>query len=83
MVLNRPIRLIPRAVSDMDFHKEAVHLLEDSVILWGCWHMESIYFSSQRLFLWQRSQLVEEENVHNLYNSSILWMLVKHISQHR
>lgn len=35
MVLNHPIRLIPRAVSDTGFHKGAVHLLVDSLISWG------------------------------------------------
>lgn len=71
MVLNHPIRPIPRAVSDAGIHKGAVHPLVDSLILWGSWHMESICFSSQRLFLWQRKQLVEKENVHNLYCTSM------------
>lgn len=33
--------------------------------------MESICFSSQRLFLWQRKQLAEKENVHDLYCTSM------------
>lgn len=50
MVLNHPIRLIPRAVSDTGFHKGAVHLLVDLLISWGCWHMESIYFSRDSFY---------------------------------